>query len=101
MVFGRKSPQQSKPTNEKVQFEFFAPNAKSVGIAGSFTGWEKNPLLLKQGKNGTWSITTELPAGRHEYRFLVDGQWQNDQKPVECVANPFGSTNCIVVVGKG
>lgn len=104
MFFGRKSvkaaPSTKTPLHKKVEFEFFAPHAKSVGVVGSFTGWEQNPLRLQQTREGRWSGTAELPSGRHEYRFLVDGSWQNDQKPVECVKNPFGSTNCVLVVGK-
>jgi len=39
-----------------------------------------------------------LTPGRYEYRFLVDGQWRNDPECAECVANPFGSENCVIHV---
>jgi len=39
-----------------------------------------------------------LPAGRYEYRFVVDGQWISDPRAKECVQNAFGSTNSVLVV---
>ena len=85
---------------EVVKFEFFAPDAKNVAVAGSFGAWEEAPITLKKSKTGTWSGAAELQPGRYEYRFLVDGRWENDQKAVECVANPFGTSNCVIKVGK-
>jgi 1,4-alpha-glucan branching enzyme len=88
------------PTAEKVKFEFFAPQATAVAVVGSFSGWEQNPVSLKRGKNGSWSGAAELKPGRYEYRFLVDGRWENDPQAVERVSNPFGSSNCVVKVGR-
>ena len=39
---------------------------------------EKHPM--KKSENGDWQKTAMLPAGRYEYKFLVDGQWWNDPK---------------------
>jgi hypothetical protein len=39
-----------------------------------------------------------LPAGRYEYRFVVDGNWISDPCAKESVQNTFGSTNSVVVV---
>ena len=47
---------------------------------------------------GTWKATVWLPAGRYEYRFVVDGQWISDPSARECVQNTFGSTNSVLVV---
>ena len=35
-------------------------------------------LPLDFSDRGDFSATTELPEGRHEYKFVVDGQWRND-----------------------
>jgi hypothetical protein len=43
-------------------------------------------------------VTVWLPAGRYEYRFVVDGQWMSDPSAREYVQNTFGSTNCVLVV---
>ena len=69
-----------KKFGKKAEFEFYAPEAKEVKIAGDFNAWEAQPL--KKEKDGRWKLSLNLPSGRYEYRFLVDGGWQNDQRPV-------------------
>jgi hypothetical protein len=36
--------------------------------------------------------------GRYEYRFLRDGNWENDRSCSGCVPNDFGSLNCVRIV---
>ena len=93
------------PTKEKVKksskgskttFEFYAPESKEVQVVGTFNDW--NPVSLKKGDAGKWGISIDLKPGRYEYRFYVDGTWQNEQKQCECIPNTFGSWNCILEV---
>ena len=83
---------------QKVIFEFYAPQAKKVEIAGNFNSWNSSETPLKKDKDGKWKASLELPPGRYEYRYRVDGDWQNDQRPVECIPNAFGSWNCVLEV---
>ena len=83
---------------QKVGFTFFAPEAQSVSLAGSFTQWEQNAAGLKKQKSGLWKTQLALEAGVHEYRFLVDGQWRDDPACSQRVPNSFGSENCVRVV---
>lgn len=83
---------------KKVIFEYYAPSADKVQLAGDFNGWEPSQSPLKKERDGRWKVTLTLPSGRYQYRFLVDGNWQNDQKPVECVPNPFGAWNCVLKI---
>ena len=61
--------------------------------------------LLTQRDDGTWAITLDLPPGRYEYKFVVDGQWccepgcdgTNRDCP-KCVPNAFGTMNRFVEV---
>ena len=85
-------PQKSK---KRVYFRFQAPSAKEVSVLGSFNGWEERPL--KKTKDGEWSTWTNLESGRYEYRFQIDGQWQN-APDVETVANPYGTENNLLTV---
>ena len=88
-----------KHKSEKdVTFEFYAPSATEVSLAGTFNGWDATKNLLKKNNAGKWRLTLLLPPGRYEYRFLVDGNWENDQRPVACVPNAFGTWNCVVEV---
>ena len=89
----------STATCEKtIDFKFFAPQAKKVGLGGSFNNWNAAKAPLKKDATGNWKTSLKLSAGRHEYRYLVDGMWLNAQDPVECVPNAFGSWNCVIEV---
>ena len=81
-----------------VAFEYFAPMAKAVFVAGTFNDWDPKSTALKRDRDGKWKLELFLPPGRYEYRYFVDGTWENDQRPVECVPNTFGSWNCVVKV---
>lgn len=83
---------------KKVIFEFYAPQAEKVELAGCFNNWQSRDTSLRKDRNGKWKVELSLPQGRYEYRYLVDGNWQNDQKPVECIPNPFGSWNCVLKI---
>ena len=93
------SPKLKKSAAEKkVSFEFFAPQAEAVEIAGTFNGWNPAQTPLKKDREGKWKVTLALTPGRYEYRYRVDGGWQNDQKPGECVPNPYGTWNCVIEI---
>ena len=53
---------------------------------------------MKKGKHGLWEKIIVVPPGRYEYRFLVDGKWQNDPGNEQICANCFGSTNNILEI---
>ncbi len=53
-----------------VTFRFRAPKASEVKVSGQF-GAE---AALTKGEEGVWSVTVpNVPAGVHEYHFVVDG----------------------------
>jgi 1,4-alpha-glucan branching enzyme len=101
MIFRRQKASNSSKNNKlakKIDFEYFAPQAKQVQLAGTFNDWNPSRTELKKDRSGTWRITLLLAPGKYEYRYLVDQSWQNDQRPVECVPNVFGTWNCVVEV---
>lgn len=85
-------------TATKTAFEFYAPEAQKVSVAGTFNDWKEEKAPLKKDATGKWKLTLPLPVGRYEYRYWVDGVWQNDQRTVKCVPNAFGTWNCVVEV---
>ncbi len=87
-----------KPKPKKVQFELPAPAAKKVYLSGNFNNWETNSNPLKKDKKGLWKTTVSLEPGKYEYRFLVDGNWENDPACCDCVPNEFGTMNCVRIV---
>jgi 1,4-alpha-glucan branching enzyme len=86
------------PKLMKTEFNLSAPQATSVLIAGNFNQWNLSAHPLKQDKKGVWKISIALGPGRYEYRFLVDGDWQNDPNCSSFVENRFGTLNCLRIV---
>ena len=74
------------------------PQARSVAVAGTFNSWDAKQAPLQKGPDGVWKTKLALPAGRHEYRFVVDGQWVTDPKAIIKTPNPFGGENAVIVV---
>lgn len=81
-----------------VTFEYFNPAAREVLVAGSFNDWQPRATPMKNLRGGKWSTGLLLKPGRHEYRFVVDGQWQDDPMAARFVANSYGGLNCVVEV---
>jgi hypothetical protein len=86
------------PDRLTVHFALRAPGAQSVELVGNFTGWQTGRiLLLGPDASGHWTADVELPPGRHEYAFLVDGQeWVAD--PLAEILRPdgFGRENAVM-----
>jgi len=82
----------------EVQFEFLAPDAREVYLVGSFNDWNISETPMQKDKNGIWKKTLSLEAGKYEYLFFVDGDWENDPSCSCCVPNEFGTQNCVRTV---
>ncbi len=86
------------PAKKRVVFSLEAPEAQKVHVTGTFCDWRTDSCALKKGKGGTWKTTLSLPPGRHEYLFLVDGEWREDPNCTDRVPNPYGTENCVLHV---
>jgi 1,4-alpha-glucan branching enzyme len=87
-----------RPVEKPVEFSLNMPQARSVAVVGTFNDWDQRRTPLNPESKGEWKTTLWLPAGRYEYRFVVDGEWISDPGAKECVENTFGSTNSVLVV---
>ena len=91
----------AKDANDKIvypriqAFSYKAPAATQVYLVGDFTHWQQKPISMQKAADGTWRATALLSPGSHQYRFLVDGQWQDDPRCTLRASNPFGSQNAI------
>ncbi|HEY7532050.1 MAG TPA: isoamylase early set domain-containing protein [Nitrospiraceae bacterium] len=88
----------TKSLVRKIKFELSAPEAREVSLAGSFNQWNPQANPMKKDKKGVWKATLSLEPGRYEYRFIVDGNWENDPSCSSCVPNEFGGKNCVSIV---
>jgi Glycogen recognition site of AMP-activated protein kinase len=82
----------------KAEFHLEAPSACSVKLAADFTDWEKYPLDMIKSEDGVWFTLVPLSPGQYTYRFIVDGEWRDDPRPVQRVPNPFGTANAVLKV---
>ncbi len=83
---------------KRVRFSLDFPHAKKVLLVGDFTDWEEQPRPMRRTKSGgPFVALISLPQGRHEYKFLVDGEWHADPA-ADSVPNRFGTHNSVVDV---
>lgn len=80
-----------------VQFRLDEPDASSVRLAGSFTGWEQE-LVLHETSPGVWSAVVPLPPGVHDYAFIVDGEEWRPDPAAPRVDDGFGGENSRLAV---
>lgn len=92
--------QNNGPKANHVSLELVKPDAKTVCVAGSFNEWKPEKTPLVSLGNGRWVGDLTVKPGRHEYLFVVDGQWLPDPNARESVANPFGGQNSVLIVSE-
>lgn len=52
---------------------------KSVSLAGSFNGWNKDADPMVRQPDGIYRLARTIPAGSHRYKFVIDGaSWVTD-----------------------
>ena len=88
---------QANAKTKRVKFQLQAEPGCEVFVAGTFNSWNPRKTRMKF-ENGVYSTTATLPAGRHEYKFVVDGVWCVDPSCAEWAPNGLGSLNSVVTV---
>jgi Glycogen recognition site of AMP-activated protein kinase len=82
LLLGRPGPAPTAvaPPTVTVRFVLFAPEARQVGLAGTFNQWDAAQTpLVRAGAPGVWTATLTLPSGQHQYAFVIDGaRWVLD-----------------------
>mmetsp|Transcript_6011 Transcript_6011/g.18111 ORF Transcript_6011/g.18111 Transcript_6011/m.18111 type:complete len:292 (-) Transcript_6011:439-1314(-) len=62
----------------KTEFVWADGAEKDVKLAGSWNGWM--PIQMYHEGGGMWSVVTPVPAGTHEFKFIVDGEWKHSTR---------------------
>ena len=84
----------------RVEFRIQAQPQSRVFIAGTFNDWNAQDKELKTtGDDALFSRSLLLPAGKHEYKFIVDGSWQIDPECPHWTSNEHGTLNSVMAVG--
>lgn len=87
------------PTGVTVRFVLTAPDAREVTVAGTFNQWDSHATpLVRTGSTGVWTATITLPAGQHQYAFVVDGQRWVPDPAAPAVDDGFGRRNSVLTL---
>lgn len=88
------------PHPDHVRVIFELPSciwADRIFLVGDFNQWSVCATPMQQARDGVWRATLDLPNGsRHEFRYLIDGQWKTDSHADGFVDNGLGSENSLV-----
>lgn len=96
-VQGKTGPNAPVVTEDGVIFRIDAAQANYVTIAGGFNGWNEMTTVLEKNENGIWEIELNLSSGKkHQYKFIVDGQWIADPENPETTPDGFGGVNSVL-----
>ena len=68
--------------------------ANQVFLSGSFNNWSTQGYAMKRDDNG-WVLAIPLAAGRHEYKFIVDGRWMRDPFNNQKIPDNAGDFNSV------
>ncbi|KAG2729697.1 hypothetical protein I3760_01G261800 [Carya illinoinensis] len=73
-------------------------NYSTVEASGLDIGWgQRIPLKLDE-EQGLWILRRELPEGRYEYKYIVDGEWTFNKHELITSVNKDGHINNYVEV---
>jgi 1,4-alpha-glucan branching enzyme len=85
---------------KRVTFIFDSKPCFDVRLAGSFNNWDPTSHVLgRKSGNRPYTATVLLPKGRHEYKFVVDGQWLCDPGCENSVPDGHGARNSVIEIG--
>ena len=90
--------------NFKVTFDLPSDvGATEVALCGDFNDWSADAHQMKRRKDGRFSTTITLPAGReYRFRYLLDHQrWENDWAADDYVPNEFGGDDSVLRLTDG
>jgi 1,4-alpha-glucan branching enzyme len=90
-------------TGRSARVTFTAPvvnDVDSVHVVGDFNDWDKSAHPLQKRKDGRFSGTVSLEAGRqYRFKYLVgDDQWVNDDDADKYIPNDYGGDDSVVEV---
>jgi len=80
-----------------VVLKWTGASSKHVSVAGSWDGWKKRIPMVKSHDDFTTILN--LPEGKHEFKFLVDGAWMCEPNGPK-TDNAVGTQNNVLTIDK-
>jgi 1,4-alpha-glucan branching enzyme len=84
--------------NGKIRFEWPAEKAREVFLVGDFNRWDEKSHRLQKSAKNRYQIELEIPPGKYQFKFLIDGIWYNDPDADEYEYNAWGSEDSVIWV---
>ena len=76
-----------------------AEPGKRIFVAGSFNRWRPDDIPMNAIDNhGLYLATMTVEQGLHQYKFIVDGQWQPDPNNPLRTPDGMGGANSVLHV---
>lgn len=90
-------------TGSKCRVTFKLPaevEAETAVLCGDFNEWDAEETPMKQLKDGSFSATVSLNAGKaYRFRYFLDGaRWENDWEADQYLPNSYGEEDSVVAV---
>jgi 1,4-alpha-glucan branching enzyme len=83
--------------NPRVSFQFAAEPGSAVFVAGTFNNWDPTVTQLTDSPDGgQFKTSVRVTAGKHEYKFVVDGVWCVDPNCADWRSNGHGTLNSVL-----
>lgn len=81
----------------KTEFVWADGADDDVKLSGAWNGWM--PIQMYHEGGGMWSVVTPVPAGTHEFKFVVDGDWRHSTRHPTVGDNDATMNNIRVIRG--
>ena len=82
--------------NDERVFRVRAARARTIEIAGDFSGWKA--VALARAEDGTWVATLSIPAGAYQMNVRIDGGEWTLPSGLPVVRDEFGGTAGLLVL---
>ncbi len=69
-------------------------NAGKVTLAGSFNKWDPDNMPMTKTDSG-WIAQVKLVPGKYWYKFIIDGNWTQDDDNRQKENDGYGNTNSV------
>ncbi|XP_047970259.1 phosphoglucan phosphatase DSP4, amyloplastic [Salvia hispanica] len=85
-------------TRKPVKLKWHGTGCSTVEISGLDIGWGQRMPLSYSEEEGLWILHRDLPEGRYEYKYIVDGEWMCNEHELITSPNQDGHVNNYIEV---
>ncbi|HEY4281668.1 MAG TPA: glycogen-binding domain-containing protein, partial [Chthoniobacterales bacterium] len=68
---------------------------KAVFLAGQFNDWSPIATPMRGDGSDRWVVDLALSPGKYQYKFVVDGQWEQDTANPDKAPDGFDGFNSV------